>query len=175
MHLFDYPKAIKYYHTNKIDFILWITTFSGCLLVGVMWGLLIAIMIVLAKIVLRYTYPKVIILNNGINNLTKTVMIGQSHLDFINIDYIINKLIENRLDDGYLLINMQSIDSIDSYSLQQLTNLLTNLNLILFGVNTSLQSQLLEAGFSRDHLVETPHMANKQAFRLLKRPLKLIL
>lgn len=145
MRLFDYQKAKQYYHLNKIDFTIWMITFLGCIFLGVLVGLLMAISFSFLVIIYHHTYPKLIIEDE---HNVKIIKLTTSHLDYINIPWISKQIeIYNNQD---IILDLDSVLTIDTTSLEKFKTMSGIIYINYSKIDSSFRLIELERQFLRD-------------------------
>lgn len=176
MRLFDYQQAKYYYQNNKIDFVIWIITFLGCLFLGVLVGLLIAIGFSFLIIIYHHTYPQLLVIDQYKTSVKYknicVIKLVSNHINYINIPYIlrqIKNLTLNLNDPKFIILDLDSVITIDTTALEKFKDLKS----IIFTNYSKKLKKRLETW--ELELVDDRDLAMKQVVKKTHSKLRLIL
>lgn len=144
--LIDFKEAKHLFHTDKMDFILFIIAAIGTLILGIEEGILVGVVVSLGVLIYRVSYPHFAELGilpdgNAFRNRLRfndasikdeiIVMRFDAQLYFANINFFrdkVSNLISNRKNPKYFILDASPISSIDSSALHALHDVLDEMN-----------------------------------------------
>ncbi len=143
--LIDFKEAKHLWHSDRMDFVLFITAALGTLILGIEEGILLGVVLSLAVLVYRVSYPhfaELGLISNGkdFRNILRfkdaevkdeiVVMRFDAQLYFANINYFSEKaelLISKRKNPLFFILDASPISNIDSSALHVLQDFIQDL------------------------------------------------
>ncbi len=143
--LIDFKEAKHLWNTDKIDFGLFVTAAIGTLIFGIEEGILLGVILSLAVLIYRVSYPhfaELGLINKGkdFRNILRykealvrdeiVVMRFDAQLYFANVNYFRDKadgLINNRNHPKYFILDASPISAIDSTAMHALHDMIDDM------------------------------------------------
>lgn len=193
--LIDFKEAKHLFHTDKMDFILFMVAALGTLILGIEEGILVGVLVSMGVLIYRVSYPHYaelghMPLENTFKNISRYDGLEQkdeiillrfdAQLYFANINYFRDKvesLIANRKNPKFFILDASPISSIDSSALHVLHDLTKDMHqngITFLGANfigpvrDILQKGHLEEEIGKQHFFMTTKAAYDFAISKIK-------
>lgn len=143
--LIDYKEAIHLWHTDRTDFILFMSVFTGTLILGIEEGILLGVVLSLSVLIYRVSYPHYAQLGKvgqhgefrnikrfpeAVTDSEVMIIRFDAPIFFANLNYFrdkINDLFMKTPEARYLIIDAGPVSSIDSSGVHMFADLYTDL------------------------------------------------
>lgn len=144
--LIDFKEAKHLWRTDKMDFWLFLITAIGTLTLGIEEGILLGVILSLATLIYRVSYPHIAIIGRvpgtdqyrnleRFDNLEtyedKLIVRFDAQLYFANSSYFkdfVKKALSQKPSTRYLILDARAVNNIDSSAIHMLKDLITELN-----------------------------------------------
>ena len=143
--LIDYKEAIHLWHTDRTDFVLFMSVFTGTLILGIEEGILLGVVLSLSVLIYRVSYPHYAQLGKvgqhgefrnikrfpeAVTDSEVMIIRFDAPIFFANLSYFrdkINDLFMKTPEARYLIIDAGPVSSIDSSGVHMFADLYTDL------------------------------------------------